>query len=90
MMKSPMKYAMETCVAGVSQYGKCKEKSEMWDSLIPNVTRVLTEGFGLPEVRCCYEEKATIRCLQCGPCTSYFCLRCAVLVHKFSLLHHCP
>ena len=49
---------METCAAGVSQHGKRKEKlAEMWDSLRPSATQVLTEGFGLPEVRCCCEEK---------------------------------
>ncbi|CAI8020679.1 hypothetical protein GBAR_LOCUS12350 [Geodia barretti] len=81
---------VETGAVDVSAHSKRKEKlAEMWDSLRSSATQVLTEGFGLPEVKCCCEERATVRCLQCGPC-SYFCPRCAVLQHKSSFFHHCP
>ena len=81
---------IETGVSNASEHTKRKEKlSEMWDSLQSCAIRVLTEGYGLPEVMCCCGEKATIRCLQCSPC-SYFCPRCTNSVHTSSLIHHCP
>ncbi len=74
-----------------TEHTRRKEKmAEKWNDLRCSVTKVMVEGFSLPEAICsrCY-TKANVRCVQCGPC-AYYCEECGASAHRSSLFHHVP
>ncbi len=74
-----------------TEHARRKEKlAEKWKELRRNATKVIVEGFALPEAICCRCcTKAYVRCVQCGPCV-YYCGECGVSAHQTCLYHHFP